>query len=318
MSLSSSTQQTNSSQSTGPWGPQAGTLEQAFADAMNQYQKASGMNAPANFTAQMTPQQLQTYKSMLGYGGANMGNATGVQDTGMNMMGTGANAASGALTSLGGFNPAASNNPADLIKSATQFAQGQNIPAQVKAAMQQGVETARDVTLPGMESAAAGNGNINSSRTGLQEGIVQRGLGEQAANLNNSLMGQAFGNGLNLAENQASTNNAQTLQGLNTAGAIGTNLAANGAAGVGQGINDANGLYALMQGGGAGLQQNNQLGLTNALQKYQAGVSSPFDALNGLMNIIGSRSWGSESNGSSTTTSTPSWMQSIGGILSAF
>jgi hypothetical protein len=316
--VTSSKSQTSTEQATGPWGPQANALEQAFQDAMSAYGKSSGATAPTNFTAQMTPQQLQTFRQMIGYGNGAIGDAQGVSSAGTNMLNAGSNAASGALTALGGFDPSKTNNPQALVDSANQFVAGQNIPAQVKAAMQQGVETARDVTLPGMESAAAGNGNINSSRTGLSEGIVQRGLGEQAANLNNSLTGQAFGQGLGLAQTQASGNNSALLSALQSEGSLGGSLASTGAGAVGAGINDANGLFGLAQSAGTGLQQNNQLGLTNQLQQYEAAKSSPFDSLNQLMNIIGSRSWGSTGSGSSTTTSTPSWMQSIGGILSMF
>jgi hypothetical protein len=49
--------------------------------------------------------------------------------------------------------------------------------------MQGATETARDVTMPGIEQNAAMTGNTNSTRTGIADGLVQRGLAEQSANL---------------------------------------------------------------------------------------------------------------------------------------
>lgn len=316
--MTESTQTQNSTSSSSPWGPQATALQGAFDNANTAYGKASTATAPSNFTAGMTPEQLQTFQSMLGYSGANQGASGAVTNTGVNNLGTGSDAAAGALTRLGAFDPSATNNMDAVISGANKYVSGFDVPGAVSAAMRDATQEARDVTLPGMESAAAGSGNINSSRTGIAEGLVQRGLAEKSADLSATLRNNLFSAGAAQEGGILSGNNANTLQADTSGGYIGSNLAANGASEVGQGINDGTNLFSLAAAGGSGLQQNNQLGLTNDLQKYEANVSSPYDALNAYMNIIGNRSWGQNATGTQQTTSTPSALQTIGGIASIF
>lgn len=318
MTESTSTQ--NSSSSSSPWGPQANELTTAFNNAQAAYGKASGAvaNLPQNFTAGMTPEQLQTFGSMVGYGNSGIPNASAVTNAGLGNLATGSGAAAGALNTLGAFNPSATNNIGTAVDGAKTFANGLDIDGAVKNAMLPAMQEMRDVTLPGMESSAAGSGNINSSRTGIAEGIAQRGLAEQAAGLASNMYNNAYNTGAGISATQSNQNNNAALQAATSQGYLGSNLGANGAAQVGSGIGDAGNLFTLAAQGGAGLQQNNQLGLTNALQQYEAQTSSPYDALNGLMQIIGSRSWGSNSTGTQTTTSQPSMLQTIGGIASIF
>lgn len=311
--MGSSTQKTESQSSTTPWGPQAEALTNAFTAANGALSQAQGAKAPTDYTAQFTPDQLATFKSMLGYAnGTDTGNLTSSGNTNVT---NGTNATQGALSGLGSFNPATANNPAALVDTANKFVDGQNIPAQVRQAMQSGMETARDVTLPGIERGAAVTGNADSSRTGIAQGLVERGLAENAANLSGALSGQAFANGLSLAENQASTNNAQSLGALTSAGNIGNQTTSTGISGVNNGINDQGALFSIAGQGGAGLQAADQAKLTNELQQYQGAVSNPFDALKQYMSIVGGQSWGGNTSGTSTQTSTPSAWSVIGGLL---
>lgn len=312
----SSKQETQSQQKTDPWGPQAGALTSAFANAQNAYGQASQVKAPTDFVAGMTPEQLATFRDAIGF--AN-GNTTPGQNaaTGAALSGAGTSAATGALSGLSSFDPNATNNPQALIDAATKYANGQDVDAQVNNAMLNARQTARDVTLPGINQDAAMRGNTNSSRTGIAEGMVERGLAQQATDLGASLRSKAFGDGLALASNNAQTNNAQRLGALSTGATAGTNAANSGVAANSQSISDKTSLLDMAAGGGSGLQNANQLTLDNLLQRYQSGVSSPYDALNGLMGIIGTNNWGSNSSGTSTTTKTPSAFEVIGGLLGA-
>ena len=312
----SSQQETQSAQKTDPWGPQAGALTSAFANAQNAYGTASQATAPTDFVAGMTPEQMATFRDALGF--AN-GNTTPGQNaaTGAALSGAGTSAATGALSGLSNFDPSATNNPQALIDAATKYASGQNIDAQVNDAMLNARQTARDVTLPGINQNAAMTGNTNSSRTGIAEGLVERGLAQQATDLGSSLRSKAFSDGLALASNNAQQNNAQKLGSLYTGASAGTNAANSGVAANSQSITDKNNLLGIAEGAGSGLQNSNQLTLDNLLKQYQSQVSSPYDALNGLMGIIGTNNWGSNSSGTSTTTKTPSAYEVIGGLLGA-
>jgi hypothetical protein len=62
-----------------------------------------------------------------------------------------------------------------------------------------------------------------------------------------------------------------------------------------------------------------QAALTNQLQQYQFGSQAPWTPIQNLMGIIGSNNWGGNTSttGTSTTTSTPSAWQVLGGLLGA-
>ncbi len=312
----SSEQKTEKNEKVDPWAPQAAALTSAFANAQNAYGTASQATAPTNFVAGMTPEQMATFRSALGYAS---GNSLPGQNaaTGGALSNAGTAATTGALSGLAGFDPNATNNPAALIDAATKYASGQNIDAQVNDAMLNARQTARDVTLPGIEQNAARTGNTNSSRTGIAEGMVERGLAQQATDLGASLRSKAFSDGLALASSNASTNNAQRLGALSTGASAGTNAANSGVAANSQSIQDQKSLLGISADAGSGLQSADQLTLDNLLKRYQSNVSSPYDALNGLMGIIGTNNWGSSSSGASTTTKTPSAFEVIGGLLGA-
>lgn len=309
----SSTQQTSSS--TQPdFAPQVAGLTTAFNGASGALAQAQTAQAPTNYTAGMTPDQLATFQSMLGY--ANGNTTPGSQaSAGATNTSAGTNAATGALTGLANYNPSATNNTSSLIDAANKYVAGQNIPAQVAQATQQANEQARDVTMPGIEQNAAMTGNTNSSRTGIADGLVQRSLAENAQNMTGALTSQAYTNGLNLAENQAQANNNGALSALTNEGNIGNTTTNTGVNAGTSSVNNQGQLYGMAENAGQGEQQNNQEALTNQQQQYQAAVNDPFAALNNYMGIVGSNNWGSSSNG--TTTTTPSAYQVLGGLLGA-
>lgn len=310
----SSTKESEVHQTTDPWAPQAAALQNAFTAAQNAYGKSSTAVAPTDFTAQMTPEQLATFKSMVSQG-QNSSIPSADAATGSALTGAGTNALTGALSGLSGYNAANTNNTQSLVDAAKAYVAGQDIPSQVKAAMQTANETARDVTMPGIEQNAATSGNTNSTRAGIAQGLVQRGLAEQAGNLQNSLASTAFQNGLTLAQQQASNNNTNNLAALTAAGSLGNNSATTGLGANSQSLADQGALNSTGLAGGTGLQQANQTALDNALQKYQASVESPYQGLSQLMSVIGSNNWGSSTNGTKTETSTPSAWDTISGLM---
>lgn len=307
---------TTTDSSTAPWAPQAGALTSAFNDAQNAYNKASTAVAPTNFTAQFTPEQLSTFQSMLGY---TNGNTIPGQNaaTGGALSGSGTNATTQGLTGLLNFNPSAATDPSTLVAAAKQYVDGQNIDGQVNDAMLNARQTARDVTLPGITQNAALNGDTNNSRTGIAQGLVERGLAEQADNLGATLRNSAFENGLALASGNANTGNAQRLGALSSASGTGVNAANSGVAANSGSIGDQSNLFGLANTAGSGLQASQQAYLDNMLKQYQALVSAPYDATNGLMGIIGANNWGSNTVGTGTQTSDPSIWETVGGLLGA-
>jgi hypothetical protein len=312
----SSNKDTATTNKTDPWAPQAGALTTAFDAAGNALNTAQGATAPTDFTAQMTPAQLATFQQMIQQGGN-----TAIPDqqaaTGSALQTAGTSGVQGALSGLSNYNAAGTNNADTTTSAAQKYVAGQDIPAQVRQAMQGATETARDITMPGIEQNAAIGGNTNSSRTGVAQGIVQRGLAENAANMTGSLSSQAYANALALAEKQQSENNTQNLGALSTAGQVGNTAAATGVGAGTASVANQNSLDSTAMAGGAGQQEAEQAKLDNAQQQYQSKISSPFDALKQYMGIVGTNNWGSNSSGTSNTTSTPSAWDTISGLMSS-
>jgi hypothetical protein len=317
MSLGPS-QDKSETQQTTPWAPQADALTQAFNQAHTAYQQSQGgPAAPTDFVAGANANQQNTYQQAIDFANSQSGTAGGQIGAGQNAVQQGQSGINGAITGLQSFNPSATNNPQSMIDAANAYASGQNIPAQVKAAMQSATEQARDVTMPGIEQAAANSGNANSTRAGIANGLVQRGLAETSANLSGTLQSQAFQNGLTLAQQQAQNNNVNQLTALGQQGNLGVNSFNSGNTAVNNGVTNESGVLNIGNGGGTGQQQAQQATLDNLLKQYQSGKTAPFDGLQQLMGIIGSQNWGSNSTGTSHTETDPGILGTIGGLLGA-
>jgi hypothetical protein len=305
----SGSQKTNQSSQTSPWGPQASAITTAFDGAKAALGQSSGVTAPTDFVAGMTPEQVATFRNMLGYAGKNNVSAENLA-SGNALAGAGTAGATGALSGLLGFNPGGARDA--IIGDANKYADNPAISGMVDAAMRDARNQVRDVTLPGIDRAAAVSGNVNNSRTGIAQGLVERELAGKATDVSANLRGAAYDKGLDLG---AMTNVQAVLDSLKSAGSLGGSLASLGIGARSGSIDDQKGVFDIANAGGAGLQANQQLELDNLLQRYQSGVTSPFDALNSYMGIVGSNNWGSNSTG--TQTSTPSAWQVIGGLMGA-
>jgi hypothetical protein len=327
----SQTQNTNygSNSTSGPgYGPQQNFLQSIFGQLPSALQTSQGAQLPQNFTAGMTPQQLQIAQGEVGAGQGLAGNGGTLAGAGTTAAGQGYQGASSALQSLLGFNPAATNNTSNVINGANAYVNGMNIPQMVQGDMAAANANAAETTLPGLQQGMAGSGNVNSSRNGLAQGLVQSNLANQAAGLAANLQGTGYNTGAGLTEQQLQSNNANALSALTGGLYGGTGLGTSGALGATEGTNNAANAFG-MQNQGAGMQQqNNQLGLTNQLQQYLYGTQSPFLPLQEAMGIGGGYNWGTNSsvngfqnsNGRGTTNQqqNPSALSLIGSGLGIF
>lgn len=289
-SQNSNTQTSGTTSSAPGWAPQLAALTTAFNQAGGALSKAQGYGTPDSTSAQPL---LQNNNIVNSSGGA--------------LSTTGADATTAGLSHLTGFDPSATNNTQSIIDAAKQYASGQNIDAMTNAAMQQAKETARDVTMPGIEQNAAISGNTNSSRAGIADGLVQRSLAENAQNIHDSLASQAYQNGLSLAENQAQANNTGALTAATNAANSGTNAANAGTNAVSNSITNT--------GNANTVDENN----------YNNNVNNSYAPLNDFMKLVGGTNWGSttstngtsstQGTGTSTTQSNPSAFQMISGLL---
>lgn len=313
MSTGTTTNQQTSGTSS-PWAPQQPYIQNAFSGAQGALNTAQSTGvAPTQFTAGLTPAQQQTYAAMVGTGLGSSAVPGQEASTGSTLANVGTNATTGALSSLGGFNAANTNNMNATIAGGNQYAAGENIPAQVQAAMLSANEEANNVTLPGIDSAAAGSGNTNSSRTGVADGIVQQGLSQQAGALSAQLQAGAYNTGAGLASSQNTANNQANLNAYGTLGSLGNSATGTGIGALGSSITDQGNLYNMAATGGAGQQAGNQATDTNQQQAYDFSQNSPFTALNNYLGLVGGN-YGSSTTGTQSGTSTPSIYSLLAGL----
>jgi len=253
--------------------------------------------------------------------GGNTSGAGSIINQSPGLFTAGAGGATDALSRILGFDTS-NLSAGNLSNAANQFVGGANIPAQVAQAMQGARENVRDVINPGIDSAAAGSGNVNSSRAGVAQGIVDRGLAEQAGNLSGALSGQTYTSGLNTALNAGGTQNSQALQALISGLSGGSTLLGQGASSLGSGINSLTDILGLGATGGAGIQTGNQTSLSNQLAQNQYATQNPFASLSQYLPFLtsiaglGGQTSGQTTN-SSTETSTPSALATIGSLIGA-
>jgi hypothetical protein len=305
-------------QTNDPWAPQQGYLLDAFNSAQGAYNQGMATGPYAgNYVAPQTGQQADAnnnaYNWAMGTGSNTVGSILGM---GGNNAQTGFNGATGALGALGTF--AGTNQTQNNIDNAGKYADNPYIGGMVDSAMHDAVRTASESTIPNIYRSAAGSGNINSDRAALAQGVVDRGLGEQAGNISANLRGNAYEQGIN----QALQGDAQGLQALSQEGSLGENMGQSGLNALSTGINDQGALVnQATAGANANYQQANQNPLLNALQQYQGTSNFPWQQLQNYYNIIGNRSWGSQTTGTSMGTQSqqqqtnPSMMSTIGGGL---
>lgn len=290
---------TNQTQTSAPsWAPQVGALTQAFGGAENAYAKQLGMgDYQGDYVA--TPNDLQ-YGAINQAAGFAQGPAAGVGNTQINQgqglldnYGLAGNAASG-LYGYGSTNQTQNN-----INTANAYANNPYIDQAIASASGDGIRAVREGTIPNLYRSAAASGNLNSDRAALAQGVVERGVAENAQDISARMRGDAFNTGLNTALTQ----NQQGLGALSNAGSIGTSLGGAGSSMMSQGINDASNLSGLYSGAGASLNNLNQSFIDNMLAKYQGRIQNTWSPVQNLYGIAGANNWGSTQNSQGTTTS---------------
>jgi hypothetical protein len=293
--LFSPSQQKSTSTST-PWGPQGDALKGAFGDAKSIYDSQKGTPwYQGDLYAGMDGLTSQGINANAGFAtGAGAGAANSMLGAGGNMLGLGGQAYQGL------FNAANSDPTKANIAAAGQYADNPYMNGMIDAASRDVTRNLGENQLTGLNMAASGSGNMNSSRAGVAEGIMRRGAADQIGDISSQMRGSAYQSGLGMAENARTAN----MNALNAAtGAFGQGLGA-----MGQGVSTAYGNNdALIRGGQ--LNQQDQQGQLNAdFQRWQGTDNRQNDLLSRYMGIIGSNNWGGTQTG---TTPGPSLFQNL-------
>lgn len=275
-----------------PWGPQQGYLTDAFGNAQDLYNSRSGTPFyQGDLYAGMDPLTTQgldaTQDYATGAGAAASGNVLGA---GQGLLGTGQQAA-GAYSSLYG---AANRDPTQAnIRSAGQYADNPYMDGMIDSASRDVSRNLFENQIPGLNAAATGSGNMNSSRAGAAEGIMRRGAADQVGDIASNMRGQAYSQGLGLAENARTSNMGFMGQaGAGFGNMFGQGL---GAAQLGQNMNYQN-TDALIRGGQ--LNQADQQGQLNAdFMRWQGSDNREAQLLQQYYGIVGGNNWGGTTTG---------------------
>lgn len=384
----SKTETSSSSATSKPLDQQFSYLQDAWNKANGIYNATDQNQYGGPVLASYTPEQLGNFQSMLDFaknsgapaysnnvaagaagtaqtlgqtGQAQQATASGLYNMGSDIAkggvdttGAGVNTALTSANKLQNFTPTGGVD--DNIKSAGLYADNPYINGQVDAAMRDSRRAVSEQALPQIARTSSLTGNIGSSKRGISEGIVERGLADKTADVSSTLRGDAYTKGLALSEQGREANNSNIIASLMGGGGLGTAVGSIGNAqtnvgfsGVNSGANLANvgtnainagtaagalglnannqglsqqaGLYDIANAGGTGQQASNQnlLDAQRQLQEYAA--NGDWNNVAKLYAIIGSNNWGSQTTSNGTTqsdsTKTASPLSMVAGGLGA-
>lgn len=309
--MASSSKKSTSTTTTdmGPWKVQQPYLTDAFQQAQDAYNTAKASPGyQGDFYAGLTGQQKGLLDSGINYfSGQQQQNAQNLSTSGNSLLGSGTGGLTTAAQNL--LDVSGMDRAGFATQQAGRYAQGMQDAGVVDAAMRDITRQATEGTIPNLYRGAAASGNLNSDRTALAQGVIERGLNDKRADIYADLYSQ----GLNAAQGDM---NARSRD-IAAAGALYDTMLGKGVGSLGAGSEMATSGYDSANRYASVFQQNNQGNLDNAFQKQQYQDTRPFDLLNNYYNIIGSGQWGQQ--GTQTTVakekSTPSGLQIASGIV---
>lgn len=304
----SSKQTSTTSTDMGPWSGQQPFIKEAFSEAQNIYKQNKENPYGGDYIAQPGQNMFDmANRNMDFYNTTGINRADNLYGTSQNLLqgGTG-----GLFNATGGLMDMANRDRiGGVIDAAGRTADNPYMTGMVDAAMRDARRNAGENVLPSIYRNAAATGNLNSSRTAIAEGIVNRGLAERAGDISATLRGQAYSDGLRLGQND------QTLgmDALTRAGGLFDTMAARGYGGVADATNQRN---AAMMGGlemGGFEQGLRQQGIDNELMKRE----QDFGNLAKYYGIIGANNWGQTGTSTTVQKQQPGAAQIAGGVLGA-
>lgn len=289
-------------QTSEPWGPQQPYLTYGFGQAKDLYQQAAKNPVyQGNRVADLNPYSSNIANLVGNYAPTSFGLAQNALGQSSQVAGTGAGFAGNAAdlySRYSGIDPTQS-----ILNNAAQYANSPYAQGMIDAAGRDVTRNLYENQLPTLAKAAAGSGNTNSTRAGVESAIAQRGAADRLADISSSIRGTLFNTGLQQSQNQFNQNLQNSLAAnsqLANAFGAGNNAMVQGQQMMGN---------AFDQGSAAGqLFQNQEQAKLNAeMQKFNEGRDVPLDLLGKYMSMI------QGNYGGTTTTQLPSYGGGFGG-----
>jgi len=308
--MGSNTTKTKSEQT--PWAPQGAQLTHAFGAAQNIFDSKVGTPwYQGDLHAGLDPLTQQGIEGVGGYAaGAGAAAAGNVANSANPLLGAGALAMDGYgnLASMAGQDPTRQN-----ITNAGLYADNPYLDGQIDAAARDVTRNLRENELPGIDRAATGTGNVNSSRAGVAEGIATRGAQDQIGDISAAMRGAAYDRGLLLSENARGTN-------MNATGAAASGMNSvygQGLQGSGQGMDMAYRNLQAMVSAGQISQADAQGMMDSEFARWQGGDTRDSDLLARYYGIVGANNWGGTTN-TTQKGPTPGLLQMAAGGLATY
>lgn len=313
--MGSSKQTTTTDQ--GPWKVQQPFLTEAFNEAQSLYkQNKDTPGYTGDFIAGLTDQQKGLIDGGIDFyntTGANTGSNTtnlsqGLLSSGASGMGTTAGQLSELSNEILNSDPTGAN-----ISAASRYADNPFVSGMVDNAMLDARRQVAEGVIPNLYRGAAATGNLNSDRTALAQGVVERGLAEKAAGISSGLRGELYSQGLELSEQARSRNMAAGIDALSSSGLLYDAMSGKGLSGTELGSGLSNDAISNALSLSTLYQQNNQDMLDNAMQKQTYAQDRPYDMLSRYYDLVGGNNWGQY--GTTTTKNQASPAQTAGMII---
>lgn len=198
-----------------------------------------------------------------------------------------------------------------IINNAGQYANNPYVDGLIDSSSRDVTRNLFENQLPGVGLRAAGSGNTNSTRAGVESAILQRGAADRLADMSSQIRSQFFGKGLDMSQNQYNQNLNNALaanQGLLQAGQFGLQ-----------------GLDAAQNIAGRGFQQNQAAGgvFQNQAQReldanksvFDEGLANRLAVLANLQGVVGT---GTGARSSAGVNTTPSPVSQVASLVGAF
>lgn len=305
----------SSSSNPEPWSTQQPFLEFGYNQAQDIYNAAQGSPYFQGPTyAQLNPQQRGALDSMYS-GGGNFVNAiqSGIGPAMANL-----NAGGYFGGNAQGILEAAGRDPTQsIIGNAGQYADNPYMSGMIQSAARDDVRNVTENVLPSLNDRASATGNAYSSRTGVAQGIVERGLQDRVGDISANLRGNAYSQGLGMAQgqhNQTLANQMNANAQIGQAGQIGSGSLVN--------LTGAGSQAHNMQTAAGGAYQQDQQGqLDESMRQWMGQDQRAMDLLGRYWGVAGSGGYlgqASQSHGSSMQSQgwIPGLLNSAGSLLS--
>lgn len=297
----------------GPWSGQRPYITETFSEAQRIYNE--NKNRPGyegDFVATMTPEQRGILDNAVKYyTGEGTNRADTLYGNANTLLGTGINGLTNTANAITDF--AKTDRTGAIINDASRIADNPYMSSMVDATMRDAYRNASENTIPNLYRDAAAGSNLNSSRTALMQGVVERGLAQKTADIGAQLRGAAYGQGLDIGAGNQRLN----LDALMGAGGLFDSATARGFGGVIDATNMRNDATDRAVTSGELIRQGNQLGLDNEMAKFNYKDTRADELLRRYYGIVGDKSWGQTGTTTETTKTQPSSAQIAGAAIGA-